>query len=573
MKKFLLGVFVGLVFAFLSGVVLIFSVARLGERRPKVSDNSTLVLRLSGDIPEKPPVEVPLPFLEASAPMTVRDTWAILKNAATDSRIKAIMLMPDGVSAGWGKLEELRADLVEFKKSGKPVYAFLRNPRTREYYLATAADRIYMQPEDLLDVKGLRAELMFFRKTLDKLGVQVEVMHIGKYKDAGDMFTNTTASPETLEVMNSVLDTVYGNLLQTFASSRKKSADEMRAVIDDGPFTATEALSKGLVDELRYEDQAYGELKSKLNQQKIEKLAVRDYLRSLGTPSSSGRKTIALLVGEGDIMRGSPDDRTPTDDGFTSTAFIRQIRKVADDNDIKGVIMRINSPGGDAIASDEILREVQLLSKKKPLVISMSDLAASGGYYVSMTGDPMLAYPMTYTGSIGIIYGKVNLRGLYDKIGITKDILIRGKDADIDTDYHPLDERGRAKLQSSLLEFYKGFVGKAAASRKKSYDQIEPLAQGRVWLGSQAKSNGLVDQLGGIDAAIALVKQRAGIGKDEKIRLVPYPGKRSIFDQIFKQSNDSVVETKLRQIFGGLNYRLWMKGGIMRMMPYTIDIR
>jgi protease-4 len=326
------------------------------------------------------------------------------------------------------------------------------------------------------------------------------------------------------------------------------------------------------VDELRYEDQAYGELKTKLGQQKIEKLAVRDYLRSFSGTSAGGRKTIALLVGEGDIMRGSPDDRNVSDEGFTSTAFIRQVRKVADDNNVKGVIMRIDSPGGDAIASDEILREVQLLSKKKPLVISMSDLAASGGYYVSMTGDPMIAYPMTYTGSIGIIFGKVNLRGLYDKLGITKDILTRGKDADIDTDYRELDARGKAKLQESLMEFYQGFVGKAAASRKKSYDQLEPLAQGRVWLGSQAKANGLIDQLGGLDQAIDLVKQKAGIGKDEKIRLVSYPPKRTILDQIFTQPDDTVVEAKLREIFGGLNYKLWMKGGIMRMMPYTIKV-
>jgi protease-4 len=572
MKKFLLGLFVGLLLAMLSGIVLVFSVARLGERRPTIRDNSTLVLRLNGEIPEKPGIDVPLPFVEHSAPVTVRDTWSILKNAATDSRIKAILLLPDGVSAGWGKLEEIRADIVEFKKSGKPVYAFLRNPKTREYYLATAADRVYMQPEDLLDVKGLRAELMYFRRTLDKVGVQVEVMHIGKYKDAGDMFTNTTASPETLDVMNSVLDTVYGNLLETFGAARKKSADEMRAIIDNGPFTAKQALEKGLVDELRYEDQAFGELASKLGQQKIEKLSHREYLRSF-PDTSGGRKKIAFLVGEGDIMRGSSDDRSISDEGFTSTAFIRQVRKVAEDNDVKGVIMRIDSPGGDAIASDEILREVQLLSKKKPLVISMSDLAASGGYYVAMTGDPIIAHPLTYTGSIGIIFGKVNLRGFYDKVGITKDILTRGKDADIDTDYRELDERGRQKLQESLQEFYTGFVGKAAASRKRTYDQLEPLAQGRVWMGSQAKANGLIDDLGGIDKAIELVKQKANIGKNEGVRLVSYPGKRSIFEQFLKANDESVVDSKMREAFGGLNYKLWMKGGIMRMMPYTIKIQ
>ena len=281
MKKFTLGLVVGLFLAGLFGIVVVFSLARLGERKPHVPDTATLVLRLSGEIPEKPPVEVPLPFIEAATPVTVRDTWAMLKTAAADSRVKAIMLQPEGVSAGWGKLDELRADLMEFKKSGKPLYAFLRSPGTREYYLATAADKIFIAPEDMMNIKGLRAELMYFRKTLDKVGVEVEVMHIGKYKDAGDMFTNTTSSPETLEVMNSVLDGIYGNIVQNFAAGRKKTPDEMKAIIDDGPFTAIQAQSKGLVDALRYEDEAYGELRSKLGQAKLDKISHREYITRL----------------------------------------------------------------------------------------------------------------------------------------------------------------------------------------------------------------------------------------------------------------------------------------------------
>lgn len=571
MKKFLLGLFVGLVLAFLTGLVIVFSIARLGERKPSVASNSTLVLRVSGDVPEKPGVEVP--FFQENPALTIRDHWAMLRAAATDPRIKAVLLVPDGVSAGWGKLEELRMDLLAFKKSGKPLYAFLRTPRTREYYLATAADKVFMQPEDELDVKGLRAELMFFRNTLDKLGVKVEVMHIGKYKDAGDMFTNTSATPETLEVMNSVLDTVYGQLLATFGTARKKSVDEMRALIDNGPYTAQQAASNGMVDGLFYEDQVYGELNKRVGQAKTEKVAAREYMRSLAAPRSSSATKIALLVGEGDITKGSSDDRNLSEEGFTASAFIRQVRRVADDNDIKAVILRVSSPGGDAVASDEMLREVQLLSKKKPLVISMSDVAASGGYYVSMTGDPILAYPLTYTGSIGIIYGKLNLRGLYDKIGVTKQILTRGKDADIDTDYQELDERGRAKLQDSLQTFYRAFVTKAATSRKMSYEQMDQLAQGRVWMGSQAKANGLVSELGGLDKAIEVVKQKAGIPAGERVALVPYPPKRNIFDQLFRQNDEgTALGSKFAELTGGLNYKLWMRGGFMRLMPYRISV-
>ena len=570
MKKFLIGVFTGIFLALLCGAIIAFSLARFGERRPSVADGSTLILKLEGDIPEKPPIEVPIPFLERRPEHTVRDVWSMLRNAAADSRVKAVVLMPQGVSAGWGKLQEIRQDLLEFKKSGKPLVSFLQSPTTREYYLATATDKIYMPPEDTLYIKGLRAEMTFFKNTLDKVGAQVEVYHIGKYKDAGDMFTQTAMTPETREVMNSVLDQLYGHLTDTFAAARKKTPEEVRAIIDDGPFTATQAKARGLIDDLRYEDEVYGDLKGRLKEGELKKLLSADYARVSGSSiGTEGGKKIALLVGDGDILRGEGGD----DGAIVSGPFIKLIRKVANDSDIRGVILRVNSPGGDAIASDQILREVKLLSEKKPTVISMSDLAASGGYYISMTGDPIIAYPDTYTGSIGIIYGKVNLKGFYDKVGITKDILTRGKNADIDSDYHPLTDAGKAKLRESLEEFYKGFVGKAAQSRKKTYSDLESLAQGRVWLGVQAKQNGLIDDLGGIDKAVEQVKKKAGIAVGEKIRLVPYPGKRTIFDELLRAASDNSVESRMKALFGGLDYKLWLHGGIMRVMPYTIEIR
>jgi protease-4 len=574
MKKFLIGLIVGLLLAALSVVIVIFSLARFGERQPSVADGSTLILKLRGEIPEKPPVEIPVPFFSEQPPATVRDIWSMLRNAAADSRVKAVILEPEGVDAGWGKLQELRADLLEFKKSGKPLIAFLQYPKTREYYLATAADHIYMAPEDMLDMKGLRAELTFFKKTLDKVGVDVEVYHVGKYKDAGDMFTETAATPATREVMDSILDSLYGHLISTFSSARKRTPEQMGTIIDNGPFTSKQALERGLVDSLRFEDQVYGETKDRLKQSELKKVYSRDYVKIPGSALGwEGKKKIALLVGSGTIMRGAEDGGFGSEEGFVSGPFIKLLRKVGNDPEIQGVILRVDSPGGDAIASDEILREVKLLSKKKPLVVSMSDLAASGGYYVAMTGDPIIAYPDTYTGSIGIIYGKLNLRGLYDKLGVTKDILTRGLNADIDSDYHPLTDRGKQKLRESLNEFYAGFVSKAAEARKRKYEELEPLAQGRVWLGEQAKKNGLIDEIGGIDKAIELVKKRANIRADEKIRLVPYPGRRTIFEQLLRTpSSDNAMEAKIRNLMQGLDYKLWSRGGLMRIMPYTIKV-
>jgi protease-4 len=266
MKKFLLGLVVGFILTGLTAVIVIFSAIRFGDTKPSVADGSTLLLKLDGNMPERPGVDIPIPYFGMQAPLTVRDHWSILRNAATDNRIKGILLLPHGASLGWAKMEEIRQDLLAFKKSGKPVIAYLRNPRTSDYYVATAADKIYMSSEDVLDMKGLRAELMFLKGTLNKVGAEFEVMHIGKYKDAGDMLTQTTATPETREVMNSVLDQLYGGLVDVVAKSRKKSPDEVRKIIDDGPFIGKKAVQYGLIDGLKYEDEVYTEMKDKFQQ-------------------------------------------------------------------------------------------------------------------------------------------------------------------------------------------------------------------------------------------------------------------------------------------------------------------
>jgi protease-4 len=379
-------------------------------------------------------------------------------------------------------------------------------------------------------------------------------------------------TPETREVMDSLLDSLYAHIVNVTAQGRKKSPDEMRAIYDQGPFLPEKAKQLGLVDELRHEDEMYGELKDRLKQKEITKLSHGDYTR---VPASAAgidaRRNIAFVVGEGEIHMGADAD-VPAQDDIRSGAFVRLLRQVANDNTISGVILRVDSPGGDALASDDILREVKLLRDKKPLVISMADSAASGGYYIAMTGDPIIAYPNTFTGSIGIIFGKVNLRGLYDKLGINKEILTRGQNAAIDTDYGPLTEAGKAKLGESLQEFYRGFVEKAAASRKMKYEQLEQLAQGRVWLGSQAKANGLIDDLGGIDKAVEAIKLKAKIPASENVRLVPYPPRRNIFEEYLRSTNETVVEAKIRKALGPLDYELWSRGGFMYLMPYRIQV-
>jgi protease-4 len=577
MAKFLIGVATGVLLVFLSVFLVFFALLRFRERPPEIAANSVLVLRPTGTFPEKAPVEIP--FLSDGPSLTVSNVWMSLRKAAADPHIRAVVLEPESLRAGWGKLQELRQDITQFRKSGKPVYAYLHTPSAREYYLATAADRIYLAPADQAYLKGLRAEVMFFKNTLDKLGVSIEVEHAGKYKDFGDQFTRSSMSPETREVINSLVDGIYGDLLAGIAEGRKKTPEQVSAIIDQGLFLAPELEKAGLVDELRFEDQMWGELKSRLGLKDaksgdLKRVRAETYARvPPEAAGQAGKSRVALVVGEGDIVRGDPDNPASDEDSLTSTGFDKLLDQVGNDSSIRAVVVRIDSPGGEVRASDDIWRAMNLLSKKKPLVISMSDVAASGGYYMAMTGDPIVAYPDTETGSIGVVFGKPNLHGLYNKVGITKDAVQRGKYAAIDSDYTPLNGDERQKLQHGIDASYQDFIEKVAAARHRTAAQIDPVAQGRVWLGSQAKNHGLVDAIGGLDTAIEMAKKKANIPAAENVTVVSYPPRRSILDLLVRRSQEDALDVRLHSVFRDMPFHAWMQGGLLRMTPYWITVK
>ncbi len=281
MGKFLLGVLVGGIVTVLVLVVCALAISKIfSTRQPAVAANSALVLSLSGDVPEAAPVALDIPFIQSQPVPTVRDIWTSLREAAKDNRIKALVIQPRGLLVGWARLEELRQEIGEFKKSGKPVYAFLQAPGSHEYYLASIADKIFLSPDDMLDVKGFHVEEMYFKDTLEKLGIGVQVDHIGRFKDAGDMFTRTNMTPETREVLNQVLDQIYGDFCATTGSGRHKSADDMKALLDMGPFLAAQAKATGLVDQLGYEDDVYTDLKKKTGISNINKTRIQAYFRA-----------------------------------------------------------------------------------------------------------------------------------------------------------------------------------------------------------------------------------------------------------------------------------------------------
>jgi protease-4 len=588
MVKFLLGLLSGVVLSFLLVFVLVILVVALRSGEPAIERDSVLVVELRGDFPEAAAADVSLEYLRFGPPLTLLDLRNNIKKAAKDDRIRALALRCGGFGGGWAKAQEIRWDIEDFKKSGKPVVAFMQVGGTVDYLIASAADEVYLTPEGMLDVKGLRAEATFLKDTLTKVGVDAEIEHIGKYKSAAEPFSRSSMSDAYREVVNSILDEVYGQFLEAAAASRKKTADELRSILDTGPFIPEEAVTAGLVDGLKFEDQFFDGLKEKLDLDEIRQVKLRDYQKvSMESLQLAGGSRIAVVSGVGDILRGGGQgDPFLGSVVLGSDAFSETIRRVREDEDIKGVIVRIDSPGGDAIASDQMWREMNLLDEEKPLVVSMSDVAASGGYYMAMTGAPILAYPGTYTGSIGVVYGKFNLRGLYDKIGVKKEIITRGHFAAIDTDYRAMTEEERRKLREDIDVFYRGFVQKVADARGRPWAEVHEVAQGRVWMGSQALNNGLIDEIGGFDRAIAMVKKSAGIAEDDLVTLVPYPPPKTIFELLLGRDGmgtpspgealvrDSRLAKFFRERLGNVpGWQAMLEGGMMRIAPYWVTVQ
>ena len=319
------------------------------------------------------------------------------------------------------------------------------------------------------------------------------------------------------------------------------------------------------------------ELKAAAKVTEIRKTSIKDYARSR-TAKTAPKTRIAYLVADGGISGAANLD---PEDEITAPAMVKLMKQIEKDDSISGVIFRVNSPGGDALASDLILHQARILSKKKPMIISMADYAASGGYMISMTGDPVLSYANTITGSIGVVFGKANLRGLYDKLGVQKEILTRGKFAAIDSEYTPMDAEARAKLREGILETYDSFLVAVAEGRKRKKEEIAPLAEGRAWTGSQARQNALVDEIGGLDRAVEMIKTKARIDAKEKVGLIVYPERKSLFEYwSSKTSSGSDTSTRrsiLKTVFRDGSTRAWvaamMQGGMMRMAPYTVDVR
>jgi protease-4 len=538
-----------------------------GSKGVAWTSDSYLYLRLEGEVPEQPPADFGS-FLERR-PASLRTLMQSLDRAATDPKVRAVVVrvsvLPD---SGWGKVQELRDAITRFRKSGKPAYAHLEIGGNKEYYLATACTKIYAVPTALLDVTGLHSEVMFFRNTLDKLGVEAQFEGVGKYKNAPNQFTETGFTEAHREQMDALLDSLYEQYVAAIAAARGKTPEEVEAIVDAGPYEGRDALQAGLVDELLYEDQIEDRLKA-------ERITPGKYVRTASSGLGlDGRPKVALVYAVGDIAPGESQNGPLGSEMAGSDTVAGALREARKDDSIRAIVLRIDSPGGSGTASDVIWREVMLARRSKPVVVSMGDVAASGGYYIGMGSDAIVAQPATITGSIGVFGGKFSLRGLYDKIGVTKELLSRGERAAMFSEYRPWTDDERARIRTLMVSFYKDFVGKVAQGRKKSYEDIDAVAQGRVWTGSDALQHGLVDRLGGMDVAMAVAKEKARIGRDQEINVVVLPERKGLLDMLLERQEEGAMDAVPSDARVLLRWvRLLGDSQILARLPFDLKIR
>ena len=533
----------------ISAAGLIFTAVFVG-RPPRVEGNSTLVLRVGGDLQEVEPGGLVGSFFEA--PPTVRSVVESLRKAKADGRVTSVIIRPTSTASLWGKVQEVRDAIVDFKSSKKPIIAYLEYGGEQEFYLASACDKVFLMPTATLDLTGIASYELFLRGTLDKIGAYPDALHIGEYKTASNQLTERTFTPAHREMAESLNRDLYEQLLKGIASGRQKPEAEVRKLIDHGPFLPEDAVRAGLVDDVAYEDEL--DDKVSLGRGRTTFLEQHDYrsipLNSLGL--NRGPR-IAVLYAVGVITSGESSYDSPQGDVLGSDTFIRYLRKARADDSIRAIVLRVDSPGGSAIASDVIWREVELTRAVKPVIASMSDVAASGGYYIAMPAHKIVAEPATLTGSIGVVMVKFVIDGTLKKLGMNMEGVSQGRYANLYSPIRPFSPEERAKIQEQMQATYDAFVEKAAAGRHTTPEKIDAVAQGRVWTGQQAKEIGLVDELGGLERALALAKEHAKIARDSDVELVIYPPKRSLYESL--SSIGSSERSALLSAFLGLGDR------------------
>ncbi|MES3019419.1 MAG: signal peptide peptidase SppA [Bacteroidota bacterium] len=584
--KFVFASMVGMILSFFAIFILFIIFITVivssagGDGKVEVSANSVMHMSLDYPISERadknPFAEFDFMGFEGKKTLGLKEILSGIRAAKTDQNIKGIYLDASSVSAGFATIEEIRNALIDFRKSGKFVIAYSEVYSQGAYYLASAADKIYLNPEGIVDFRGLSSESMFFKGSLDKLGIEAQIIKVGTYKSAVEPFILEKMSEPNRRQVTSFLGSMYDHFLTKISESRKISKPTLFSIADSAKVRdPKDAVAFKMVDGLLYKDQVLDELKSRTGIDKkkdVKSVSIEEYAAKGDKENSTSSNRIAVIYANGEIISGEGNDNT-----MGSERISRAIRKARTDDKVKAVVIRVNSPGGSALASDVMWREVVLTKKVKPVIVSMGDVAASGGYYIACAADSIFAQPNTITGSIGVFGIIPNMQKFFnDKLGITFDGVKTGKYADLGDVSRPLTEDEKLIFQHEVNKTYNTFTKKVADGRKKSQAYIDSIGQGRVWSGTEALNNGLVDRLGDIDDAIASAAKKA---KLSDYKIVSYPTQVDPFKSFFDNSADKVrIYFAKKELGDNFTYYEQLKSalsatGIQARIPYNITVR
>lgn len=504
-------------------------VARRALRGPTIPANSYLVLEIGGSYAEAPPQDILGRLLRRRA-RTLIDLLGMIRQAQVDKRLKGVLLKISSLDIGWAKAQDIRDALIDFKKTGKPLLALLQQEagRNKEYYIATAADRIYLSPAVTTPLNGMVAQFIFLGGVWNKLDIEMDVEKIAEYKTAGDTIAGKEMTPAHREMANSLLDSINGQFIAGLARARGLAPAAISALIDQAPVSPAEVEAVHLSDGTKH----LQDIQAELGGSATPMVPMKDYAQV--DPKTLGLDMgprIAVVFAAGMVTTGESGTSIQGETMGADTVS-QALKDAAEDPEARAIVFRIDSPGGSALASDVVWRATQEARKMKPVIVSMSDVAGSGGYYIAAGANRIIAQPGTLTGSIGVVMARPNIRGFLGRIGVSTETITRGKFADLDSTITPLTDDSRQKLVAEIDRIYEVFVSRVASGRKMPVERVKDIGRGRVWTGAQAKENGLVDDLGGFLAAILAAKEAAGIEADREVELSYYPQPKTFFERI-----------------------------------------
>lgn len=579
------GIILSSIVLFIIGMVTLFGIMAASDTETIVKKNSVMILDLNGTLVERTQ-EDPLGILsqlfnDDSNTYGLDDILSSIKKAKENEDIKGIYLQANSLGTSYASLQEIRNALLDFKESGKFVIAYADSYTQGLYYLSSAADKVLLNPKGMIEWRGIASTPLFYKDLLQKIGVEMQIFKVGTYKSAVEPFTATEMSPANREQVTTFISSIWSQVTKGVSASRNIPVDSLKAYADRMLmfYPAEESVRCGLADTLVYRNDVRDYLKRLVDideDDNLSLLGLGDMINvRKNVPKDKSGNIIAVYYASGEIT-DYPGSAT-SEEGIVGSKVIRDLRKLKDNDDVKAVVLRVNSPGGSAFASEQIWYAVKELKTKKPVIVSMGDYAASGGYYISCGADTIVAEPTTLTGSIGIFGMVPNVKELTDKIGLSYDVVKTNKYADFGNIMRPFSEGEKALLQMMVAEGYDTFITRCAEGRHTTKEAIEKIAEGRVWTGEAAKELGLVDELGGIDKALDIAIAKARVGG---YTIVSYPEKKDVLSSLLDTKPTNYVESQLLKSKLGEYYRqfglltnLKEQSMIQARVPFELNIK